>query len=79
MDRRTRIIEIIRSVARQPVAPNPEQSLFESEILDSFALTEIVAALESEFMLEIPDSDPDPRTFETVARIEAYLATRLQP
>jgi acyl carrier protein len=70
-------MEIIRSVARQPIVPDPEQSLFESGILDSFALTDFVAALESEFALQIPDSDLDPRKFESVARIDDYLNTRL--
>jgi acyl carrier protein len=77
MDRQTRIIETIRAVARQWAALSPEESLFESGTLDSFALTDLVVGLESEFALRIPDSDLDPRKFESIARIEAYLDTRL--
>jgi acyl carrier protein len=75
MDRQTRIAEIVRRITQQTVAPAPEQSLFESGMLDSFAINDLVAALESEFAVGIPDSDLDPRKFETIARIDAYLST----
>jgi acyl carrier protein len=47
--------------------------LFDSGYLDSFALADLVAALEKEFGVKIPDSDLNPRKFETVERIESYL------
>jgi acyl carrier protein len=73
MERRARILEIIRSISRQQVNPAPDQSLFESGIVDSFALPDMVSALEREFSITIPDSDLLPRKFETLERIEAYL------
>jgi acyl carrier protein len=73
MERRARILEIIRSISRQEVNPAPDQSLFESGLVDSFALPEMVSALEREFSIAIPDSDLIPRRFETLERIESYI------
>ena len=36
----------------------------------------MVAELEREFGLTIPDADLSPRRFESIARIEAYLNAR---
>jgi acyl carrier protein len=36
----------------------------------------MVAALESEFSIRIPDSDLSPRKFDTVARIQSYIQSR---
>ena len=76
MDQRTRIGAIIQRVTGKPISPSPEESLFESGILDSFTLTDLVTALESEFSIRIPDSDLTPRKFDSVARIEAYVQSR---
>ncbi len=77
MDRRTRIVSIIQSLAKEPVNPAPSDSLFESGLLDSFTLVDLVAALEKEFAIRIPDADLQPRKFDSVERIEAYVASRL--
>ncbi len=76
MSRQAQILQIIRSLSQQDVSPAPDQSLFESGILDSFALPDMVSALEREFSVSIPDSDLAPRKFETLNRIEAYLDSR---
>ena len=76
MDQQTRIIDIISRVAGKPIAPSPDESLFESGLLDSFTLTDMVAALESEFSIRIPDSDLTPRKFDSLARIQAYVESR---
>ena len=76
MDRRTRIVTIIKGLAGEPVNPAPEDSLFESGLLDSFTLTDLVSALETEFSIRIPDSDLTPRKFDSIARIEAYVESR---
>ena len=57
----------------EAVDPSPEQSLFESGLLDSFSLTDLVAELETEFKIRIPDSDLNPRKFDSISRIQAYL------
>ncbi len=76
MDKQAQIAEIIRGVSKKDVRPDPEESLFDSGLLDSFALPDMVTALERQFGLKIPDSDLNPRKFDSIARIEAYLDSR---
>ena len=52
--------------------------LLESGIIDSLALTRLVAALEQAVAgLKIPDSDVTPDNLGSVDRIKAYVAERL--
>ena len=76
MDRRLKLIEILRQVTQKDVNPAEDESLFESGTLDSFALPDLVSALEQAFAISIPDSDMNPRKFETLARINEYLDSR---
>ena len=76
MDRQARIIEIIRQVSKKNITPDPEESLFDSGLLDSFALPDMVTELEKAFQVKIPDSDLNPRKFDSVARISSYLESR---
>jgi acyl carrier protein len=77
MDNRERIVAIVRKVAKNSALPDPDESLFDSGILDSFALPELVSELESEFGIKIPDSDLNPRKFESIARIQSYIESRM--
>ncbi len=72
----SKIVEIVRRVAAKPVDPAPDESLFESGLLDSFSLTDLVAALETEFSMRVPDADLTPRKFDSIARIQAYIESR---
>jgi acyl carrier protein len=56
--------------------PADDESLFEAGHLDSFALPDLVSDLEREFGITIPDSDLNPRKFDSVARIEQYVSRR---
>lgn len=76
MDRRAKIVELIRQVTDKDVSPAADESLFDSGLLDSFALPDLVSALEKEFNLTIPDSDLNPRKFDSIERIEAYLDSK---
>jgi acyl carrier protein len=76
MDNRSKIVAIVRQVAGREINPTPEESLFESGLLDSFTLTDLVSELEREFAIRIPDSDLTPRRFDSVARIETYIQGR---
>ena len=76
MDRQSKIVAIIRQVAGKPVEFSLEESLFESGLLDSFTLTDMVTVLEREFSIRVPDSDLTPRKFDSVSRIEQYLQNR---
>jgi acyl carrier protein len=73
MEQQARILNIVRQVAGKPVNPAAEESLFESGLLDSFSLTDLVSALEAEFKISVPDSDLNPRKFDSIQRIQAYL------
>ncbi len=75
MNTRDKVLGIIRRVAKADASPADDESLFDSGLLDSFALPDVVSALEQEFQLKIPDSDLNPRKFETIEKIEHYLET----
>jgi len=76
MSQRTKIIEIIQQVSKKPLDPAADESLFDSGLLDSFALPDMVTALEEAFGVKVPDSDLNPRKFDSIERIEAYLESR---
>lgn len=76
MDNRSRIVSILKRVSKNPSVPDDSESLFDSGYLDSFALPDVVGELEREFGIKIPDSDLNPRKFESVARIESYIESR---
>ena len=44
---------------------------------DSFALPDLVSAIEKEFGVKVPDSDLNPRKFDSIARMDAYLADHI--
>jgi acyl carrier protein len=77
MDIQTRVAKVIQTVTEKKVPADTEESLFESGLLDSFALPDLVSALEKEFGIQIPDSDLNPRKFESVARISEYIENRI--
>lgn len=73
MDRRAKILEIVQKVSGKPLSPAPDESLFDSGLLDSFALPDMVGELEKVFDLKIPDADLAPRKFDSIERIERYI------
>lgn len=73
-DTRERLRNVVEKVAGKPVPSDPDESLFESGMLDSFLLPDLIGAIEEEFSLKIPDSDLNPRKFDSLSRMEAYLA-----
>ncbi len=72
----SKIVALLRQVSGKPLDPSPEESLFESGVLDSFTLTDLVGELEREFSIRIPDSDLTPRKFDSVAKIETYVLAK---
>ena len=76
MNKQAKITEIVERLSGKPLPVGLDESLFESGVLDSFALTDMVGALEKEFSIRIPDSDLTPRKFDSIARIQAYIETR---
>lgn len=73
MIQQSKIVSIIQKLSGKKTTPQPDESLFDSGYLDSFALADMVTEIEKEFGVKIPDSDLTPRTFDTVERIQNYL------
>jgi len=49
------------------------EDLFKNGVLDSFALVDFVAVLETACAIKIPDSDVIPGNFQTLQAIEDYV------
>ena len=73
MTTQERIAAVVVKIAQKPLPADPDQSLFESGVLDSFALPDMVSELEKEFAMKVPDSDLNPRKFDSLARITQYV------
>ena len=58
------------------MSPGRDESLFASGLLDSFALTDFVTALEEEFGVTVPDSDLSARKFDTLDKVASYLSAK---
>ena len=73
MTTQERVQAVVSRIAQKPLPADPEESLFESGVLDSFALPDMVSELEKEFSMKVPDSDLNPRKFDSLARITTYI------
>jgi acyl carrier protein len=73
MDRSEQIFEIIKTVSKKKTMPGPDESLFDSGYLDSFALPDMVSELEKKFRIRVPDSDLNPQQFDTIQKIDQYV------
>ncbi|MFZ1941246.1 MAG: phosphopantetheine-binding protein [Terracidiphilus sp.] len=76
METEARILKVLQGIKGTTVTPGLDESLFESGILDSFALTDFVAGLEDEFSISVPDSDLSARKFETLRKVAAYVTAK---
>jgi acyl carrier protein len=77
MDNRERILGVVRKVAKNDALPDdPDESLFDSGFLDSFAIADLVSELEREFGIKF-DSSVSWRKFESIARIQSYIESRM--
>ena len=59
--------------------PDRDASLFLSGVLDSFSLVDLVTVIESEFGIRVDDADLRPETFDTISRVEAFIARATVP
>lgn len=76
MQTQARIVRVLQQVTGKDLNPGPDDPIFSSGLLDSFALTDFVAGLEQEFGVTIPDSDLSARKFDTVNKVDSYLAAK---
>lgn len=78
MDPQARIVKVLQNVTGKQINPAADEALFTSGLLDSFALTDFVGGLEQEFGVTIPDSDLSARRFDTISKVDSYLAQKQQ-
>ena len=76
MEVQARILKVLQKVTGKEINSDVDDSLFVSGLLDSFALTDFVSGLEEEFSISVPDSDLSARKFDTISKVEAYLAAK---
>ena len=60
---------ILQELAQAPIPEDPDSSLFEAGVIDSFGVMDLVERLEAEFGIKIPDQDMVPRRFESLSKI----------
>ena len=75
-DMQERLVSIVQRISGPGANPDPDESLFDAGYLDSFALVDMVAEIEQEFDVKIPDGDLNPRRFDSLTRIGEYLDSR---
>jgi acyl carrier protein len=67
---------LVESLAQAPLPEDPDESLFDAGVIDSFGVMDLVEKLEARFGFQVPDSEMAPRKFETLAKIAAFVDAR---
>jgi acyl carrier protein len=77
MDRKTALTEFIKNeVMRNKNAKLDEnEDLLSAGILDSLAILQLVAYVEDQFGIKVPDEDVVFENFQSVSALDHYLAT----
>ena len=70
------LIEKIEEIAFSNVSV--EESLWESEVLDSITIVELAAEIEDEYHIEIPFDEIIVENFETIKRLINYIEKKQQ-
>ena len=70
------IMQFLNEAARQSrtTLPDRDASLFLSGVLDSFSLVDFVTIIEGECGIRVADEDLRPEIFDTISRVEAFIA-----
>ena len=58
------------------VSLEPDASLISTGVLDSLALLKLLLFIEERFSLKVNDGEVNPRNFETVDRITAFIESK---
>ena len=71
----TTVMNYLHQSAQQARTELPpyHASLFSAGVLDSFALVDFVALLESECGIRVADAELRPENFDTLAKIESFV------
>ena len=72
------VLDTLNENARQAGAAPPAggDDLFKAGVLDSFTLIDLVAVIEEQCGVKVPDADVKPENFRTIEAIESYVAAR---
>lgn len=72
------VIEYLNQTAQREglAVPQADDDLFATGILDSFSLVEFISVVEQACAIKVPDADVNPGTFQTIEKIENYVAAR---
>ena len=71
----TTVMNYLQQAAQQARTELPayNASLFSAGVLDSFALVDFVALLESECGIQVADAELRPENFDTLAKVESFV------
>jgi acyl carrier protein len=75
MDSRETVRKAVAALAKEAV-PADDESLFETGVIDSFGLLDLVQNLEQSFGVKVPDADLSPRKFDNIDKIVDYFDAR---
>lgn len=62
----------------QDQAPEADQSLIRTGILDSLSLLQLIGFIEEQFGIEVQDEDVNPQNFETIVAMKAFIEGKPQ-
>jgi acyl carrier protein len=65
-----------RELGKDVAQISPDESLLESGTIDSIAVMQLVAFLETTYRIKVEDDDLMPENFDTIAAISAFIAQR---
>ena len=70
------VIAYLEDAARKArtTVPDRNASLFEAGLLDSFGLVDFVSLIEQECGIRVEDSALRPDNFDTIAKVESFVA-----
>ena len=70
------VLNYLQQSAKQARTELPayNASLFSAGVLDSFALVDFVALLETECGISVADADLRPENFDSMAKVETFIA-----
>ena len=70
------VLNYLQQSAKQARTELPayNASLFSAGVLDSFALVDFVALLETECGIRVTDAELRPENFDTMAKVETFIA-----
>ncbi len=70
------VIDYLNQTAEREGLARPQggDDLFAAGILDSFSLVDFITELEQHCGIKVPDADVNPGTFQSIDKIENYVA-----